>query len=144
VQNRIAALGERPPAGLNPGLPATGSIDVAYEDLPGAGGYCPPAPSAGAEPIGGPAAPGRAVAEGRIRVMAIRPGEDETVLPAEISDSAGNLTALFHGRDRIAGLACGGKVRLRGQVDVSESSPAAPAGTSTELESGNLPPRCGQ
>jgi hypothetical protein len=36
---------------------------------------------------------------------------------------SGGLTALFHGRDRIAGLVCGGKVRLRGQVDVSESSP---------------------
>jgi hypothetical protein len=45
------------------------------------------------------------------------------VLPVEISDSTGDLTAMFHGRDRIAGLVCGGKVRLRGQVDVSESSP---------------------
>ena len=62
----------------------------------------------------------------------------------EISDSTGDLTALFHGRDRIAGLVCGGKVRLRGQVNVSESSPAAPAGTSTRLNLGNLPPRCGQ
>jgi hypothetical protein len=144
VQNRIAALGERPSAGLNPGLSAAESIDVAYEDLPGAGGYCRPALSAGAEPIGGLTAPGRAVVEGRIRVMAIRPAEDEAVLPVEISDSTGNLTALFHGLDRIAGLVCGGKVRLRGQVDVSESSPAAPAGTSTRLESGNLPPRCGK
>ena len=62
----------------------------------------------------------------------------------EISDSAGDLTALFHGRDRIAGLVCGGKVRLRGQVDVSESSPGGAAGTSTKPELGNLPPRCGQ
>jgi hypothetical protein len=74
-------------------------------------------------PIGGLAAPGRAVAEGRIRVMAIRPAEDETVLPVEISDSTGNLTALFQSWDRIAGLVCGGQVRLPGQVDVSESSP---------------------
>jgi hypothetical protein len=63
------------------------------------------------------------VVEGRIRVTAIRPAEDEMVLPVEISDSAGDLTALFHGRDRIGGLVCGGKVGLRGQVDVSESSP---------------------
>jgi hypothetical protein len=60
VQNRIAALGERPPAGLKSGLPATESIDARYEDLPGAGGYCRSAPSAGAEPVGGLAAPGRA------------------------------------------------------------------------------------
>jgi hypothetical protein len=44
------------------------------------------------------------VVESRIRVMAIRPAEDETVLSVEISDSTGNLTALFRGRDRIAGL----------------------------------------
>jgi hypothetical protein len=34
-------------------LPATESIDAAYEDLPGAGGYCRPALPADAEPIGG-------------------------------------------------------------------------------------------
>ena len=43
--------------------------------------------------------------------------------PSAGAEPIGNLTALFHGRDRIAGLVCGGKVRLRGQVDVSESSP---------------------
>jgi hypothetical protein len=59
----------------------------------------------------------------------------------EISDSTGNLTALFHGRDRIAGLVCGGKVRLRSQVDVSESSPG---GAGRDEDQGNLPPRCGQ
>jgi hypothetical protein len=62
--------------------------------------------------------------------------EDETVLPVEISDSTGNLTALFHGRDRIAGLVCGGKVRLRGQVDVSESSPVGPPGRVLSLRQG--------
>jgi hypothetical protein len=40
--------------------------------------------------------------------MAIRPAQDETVLPVEISDSTGDLNALFHGRDRIAALVCGG------------------------------------
>jgi hypothetical protein len=48
------------------------------------------------------------------------PREDETV---EISDSTGDLTALFHGRDRIAGLVCGGKVRLRGQVGRQRKQP---------------------
>jgi hypothetical protein len=45
VQNRIAALAVRPPAGLHPGLPAAESINAAHEDLPSAGGYCRPAPS---------------------------------------------------------------------------------------------------
>lgn len=106
VQNRIAALAERPPAGLNPGLPATESIDAAYEYLPGAGGYCRPA-SADAEPVGGLTAPGRAVVEGRVRVMAICPPRARRVLSAEISDCAGDLTALFQGRDRIPGLSGG-------------------------------------
>jgi hypothetical protein len=89
---------------------------------------CPVRAAGVAEPIGGLAAPGRAGVEGRIRVMAIRPAQDETVLSVEISDSAGDLTALFHGRDRIAALVCGGKVWLRGQADVSESSPSGVGG----------------
>jgi hypothetical protein len=120
VQNRIAALGGRRPAGLNPGLPATESIDAAYEDLPGAGGYCPPAPSADAEPIGAPAARGPGRGRGPDPGDGDPPREDETV---EISDSTGDLTALFHGRDRIAGLVCGGKVRLRGQVGRQRKQP---------------------
>jgi hypothetical protein len=121
VQNSIAALGERPPAGLNPGLRATESIDAAYEDLPGAGGG-----RRGADRRARRAGPGRG--RGRIRVMAIRPAQDETVLSVEISDSASDLAALFHGRDRIAALVYGGKVWLRGQADVSESSPGGVGG----------------
>lgn len=45
------------------------------------------------------------------------------LLPVKISDSTSDLTALFHGRDRIPGLICDGKVRLRGQAEVSDSSP---------------------
>jgi hypothetical protein len=90
---------------------------MSHEDLPGAGGYCRPAPSGRRGADRRLSAPGRAVVEGRVRVMAIRP---------------------------------------RGQVEVSDSSPVienpayellirmASAGTSTKLESGNLPPRCGQ
>src|SRR5580693_8500843 len=118
VQNSMAALGERPPAGLNPGSPATESIDAAYEDLPGAGGG-----RRGADRRARRAGPGRG--RGPDPGDGDPPREDETV---EISDSTGDLTALFHGRDRIAGLVCGGKVRLRGQVDVSECSPGGVGG----------------
>jgi hypothetical protein len=123
VQNRLAALAGRPPAGLHPGSPATESSDAAHEDLPGAGGYYRPAPSADAEPIGGLTAPGRAVVEGRVRVMAIRPAEDKTVLPVRSPTPPATSPRCSTAGDRIPGPMCGGKVRLRGQVDVSDSSP---------------------
>jgi hypothetical protein len=49
--------------------------------------------------------------------------EDDTLHAVEISDSTGDLTALFYGRSRIPGLMCGGKVRLRGQVGIKDGEP---------------------
>ena len=40
--------------------------------------------------------------------------ERNSVLACEISDSTGDLTALFYGRSNIPGLMCGSRVRLRG------------------------------
>jgi len=62
------------------------------------------------------AAPGRAVVEGRIRVVEIKPVERNSVLSCEISDGTGDLTALFYGRSHIPGLVCSARVRLRGSV----------------------------
>ena len=64
--------------------------------------------------LAGPA--GRAVVEGRIRVVEIKPVERNSVLACEISDNTGDLTALFYGRSHIPGLVCGARVRLRGAV----------------------------
>jgi amino acid transporter len=74
-----------------------------------------PAPAA-VTPIGSLGAPGRAVVEGRIRVVEIKPVERNSVLACEISDNTGALTALFYGRSHIPGLVCGSRVRLRGTV----------------------------
>jgi amino acid transporter len=93
------------------------------DNLPGAGSYDRPAPSAGVDQIGTLTQPGRATVEGRVRVVEIRPVEHNTVLAVEISDSTGDLTALFYGRSRIPGLMCGGKVRLRGQVGINDRGP---------------------
>jgi amino acid transporter len=93
------------------------------DNLPGAGGYDRPAPPAGVDQIGSLTQPGRATVEGRVRVVEIRPVEHNTVLAVEISDSTGDLTALFYGRSRIPGLMCGGKVRLRGQVGINDRGP---------------------
>jgi hypothetical protein len=45
------------------------------------------------------------------------------VLACEISDSTGDLTALFYGRSRIPGLMCGSRVRFRGPVGIKGGAP---------------------
>ena len=49
--------------------------------------------------------------------------ERNSVLACEISDSTGDLTALFYGRSRIPGLMCGSRVRLRGPVGIKDGAP---------------------
>jgi len=148
VQNRIHVLQERQaeremrvPAALTPvpgppadavtaeqqGLPSevvsTVSGDGQPEPLPGAGGYDRPIPPPDATPIGSIHQPGRVIVEGRIRVLEIRPVERNSVLACEISDSTGDLTALFYGRSRIPGLMCGARVRFRGAVGIKNGAP---------------------
>ncbi|HEV2934318.1 MAG TPA: amino acid permease, partial [Streptosporangiaceae bacterium] len=153
VQNRIRVLSERQaerdmkaPAALTPvpgppadvvtevqqdlrtdiaaGTPEEAALkDGKPEPLPGAGGYDRPIPPPGVDPIGSLHQPGRATVEGRVRVLEIRPVEQNSVLACEISDSTGDLTALFYGRSRIPGLICGARVRFRGAVGIKNGSP---------------------
>ena len=67
--------------------------------------------------------PGRATVEGRVRAVEIRPVERSSVLAVEISDSTGNLTALFYGRSHIPGIICGSRVRFRGPVGIRDTGP---------------------
>jgi hypothetical protein len=92
------------------------------EKLPGAGTYDRPTPPAGVDPIGSLHQPGRATVEGRVRVLEIRPVEHNSVLVAEISDSTGDLTAMFYGRSKIPGLMCGARVRFRGAVGIKDGA----------------------
>jgi hypothetical protein len=148
VQNRVRILEERhaardgnapvavtpppgPPAdGLTPGqqdlaaaIAAATPREEKLEPLPGAGGYDRPVPPLGVTPIGSIREPGKATVEGRVRVLEIRSVERNSVLACEISDSTGDLTALFYGRSRIPGLMCGAKVRLRGPVGIKNGAP---------------------
>jgi amino acid transporter len=91
--------------------------------LPGAGGYLRPTPPADVNPIGSLRQPGRAVVEGRVRVVEIRPVERNSVLVAEISDATGDLAAMFYGRQAIPGLICGARVRFRGAVGIKDGKP---------------------
>jgi RecG-like helicase len=85
--------------------------------------YDRPAPSPGVNPIGAIEVPGRATVEGRVRAVEIRPVERSSVLAVEISDSTGDLTALFYGRAHIPGIICGSRVRFRGPVGMREEGP---------------------
>jgi hypothetical protein len=93
------------------------------EPLPGAGGYDRPIPPPGVTPIGSIQRPGRATVEGRVRVVEVRSVERNSVLACEISDSTGDLTALFYGRSKIPGLMCGSRVRFRGPVGIKNGAP---------------------
>ncbi len=85
--------------------------------------YGRPKPPAGVEPIGSLTEPGKVAVEGRVRAIEIRPVEQNSVLALEISDSTGNLTALFYGRSHIAGVICGSLVLLRGPVGIQDGRP---------------------
>jgi len=87
------------------------------------GGYEHPAPRPGVTPIGSLTRPGRALTEGRVHTVEIRPVEHNTVLACDVEDSTGQLTALFYGRSNIPGLRPGSKVRLRGQVGIRDGKP---------------------
>jgi len=172
VQNRVRILAERQAArdghapvaiALKPGPPADGppadgltsvqqdlrsAVAAATpreektEPLPGAGGYDRPIPPPGVAPIGTLHQPGKATVEGRVRVVEIRSVERNSVLACEISDSTGDLTALFYGRSRIPGLMCGSRVRLRGPVGIKHGAPVMinPAYELIVPYSGNKPP----
>jgi amino acid transporter len=89
----------------------------------GSGDYDRPRPSKSASPIGSLTKPGRAIAEGRVHTVEIRPVEHNTVLACDVEDSTGQLTALFYGRSHIPGLRPGVRVRLRGPVGIRDGRP---------------------
>jgi hypothetical protein len=77
----------------------------------------------GISSIGSLTGPGRAVVEGRIRVVEIKPVERNSVLACEISDGTGTLTALFYGRSHIPGIVCSARVRFKGSVGMKDGHP---------------------
>ena len=102
--------------------------------------YERPAPSPGVKPIGSIQAPGRVTVEGRVRAVEIRPVEKSSVLACEISDSTGDLTALFYGRSHIPGIICGSRVRFRGSVGLRPTGPVMINPAYELLAPGESPP----
>jgi RecG-like helicase len=60
----------------------------------------------------------RAVIEGRVRSVEIRPVEQNCVFECTIDDGTGLLTVMFYGRTGIPGLGPGTRLRLEGKVSV--------------------------
>jgi amino acid transporter len=114
VTSGTSTADESPPSGAKP--PAE-VVSSAYRD------FDKPRTRDGVSPIGSLTKPGRAVAEGRIHAMEIKPVERSTVLAVDVRDSTGKLMALFYGRSNIPGLRPGSKVRLRGQVGMRSGKP---------------------
>jgi amino acid transporter len=105
---------------------ARSAAEVVQDQLPAPPSgdeYDKPAPKPGVSPIGTLTKPARAVIEGRVHAVEIRPVEHNTVLACDVEDSTGQLTALFYGRSHIPGLRPGSKVRLRGPVGLSGGKP---------------------
>ncbi|HTX28266.1 MAG TPA: amino acid permease [Streptosporangiaceae bacterium] len=112
VEAEVAAT-HRPPDGAQQAGQGNGrGSSQPAED----GGGSSPVP--GVTPIGSLTKAGRAIVEGRVTVVEIRPVERNSVLACEISDSTGVLTALFYGRSHIPGIVCGARVRFRGSVGI--------------------------
>jgi amino acid transporter len=128
-----------PPDGEPAAAPAGG--DRARQDN---ATYNRPAPPPGVNPIGSLTRPGRATVAGRVRAVEIRPVERNSVLAAEISDSTGNLTALFYGRSHIPGLICGARVRFRGAVGIRNGHPVMTNPAYELLASGDASPPDGE
>src|SRR5262252_5766417 len=109
--------------GLLPGRRSRQRPGDAAPAAPGGASYERPVPPPGVKPIGSIQVPGRATVEGRVRAVEIRPVEKSSVLAIEISDSTGDLTALFYGRSHIPGIICGSRVRFRGPVGIRDTGP---------------------
>jgi RecG-like helicase len=68
---------------------------------------------------GGP----KAIVEGRVRAVEIRPVEQNCVFECTIDDDTGSLTAMFYGRTGIPGVGPGTRLRLEGKVSVRSGGP---------------------
>jgi hypothetical protein len=79
-----------------------------------------PTPPPRTDPIGSLCTPRPATVQGRLRATEIRCPRPagNTVLACEVADSTGELTALFYGRARIAGVEPGSRILLHGPMGI--------------------------
>ena len=58
---------------------------------------------------------------GHVHTIEFRPVEGSSVLACVVTDTSGELTALFYGRSHITGLRPGSNIRLRGAVGITST-----------------------
>ena len=75
----------------------------------------------GVIPISALASYRRATVAGRVHTVEFRPVEGSSVLACVVTDTSGELTALFYGRTHITGLRPGSNIRLRGTVGITST-----------------------
>jgi len=63
----------------------------------------------------------RATVAGRVHTIEFRPVEGSSVLACTVTDTSGELTALFYGRTHITGLRPGSNVKLRGTAGLTST-----------------------
>ena len=63
----------------------------------------------------------RATVAGHVHTVEFRPVEGSSVLACTVTDTSGELTALFYGRTHIPGLRPGSNVQLRGTVSITSA-----------------------
>jgi amino acid transporter len=111
-----------PPGGRRPGRRRRPHGDAAARK--DADDYGRPVPSADCTMIGSLTKPGRATVEGRVRSVEIRPAGQSWVFACTLADSTGEMTALFYGREHIAGIEPGARIRLTGAFGIRDGMPA--------------------
>jgi len=108
VEARIEVLHERQVG--NAPSPAKPEVKIATHDQP--------AVRPGVTPIASLTRNGRATVEGRVHSLEIRPVDHSCVLACQVTDTTGEITALFYGRTHIPGVEPGTMIQLRGRVGV--------------------------
>jgi hypothetical protein len=63
----------------------------------------------------------RATVAGHVHTVEFRPVEGSSVLACTVTDTSGELTALFYGRTHIPGLRPGSNVQLRGTASTTST-----------------------
>jgi amino acid transporter len=111
VEARIEVLHERQTG--HAAQPVKPEAKIAQQDRP--------AVRAGVTPIGSLTRNGRATVEGRVHSLEIRPVDHSCVLACLVTDTTGEITALFYGRTHIPGMEPGSMIQLRGRVGVKDT-----------------------
>jgi len=134
--DKIAGIVSRIPRSAAMIIPfdVTARVEVLHEDQASPNGEPKPAQAGpangdhhraaappGVFPISALTSNRRATVAGRVHTIEYRPVEGSSVLACTVTDTSGELIALFYGRTHITGLRPGGSVKLRGTVGITST-----------------------